>query len=98
MKKAIIFRTYNGVEIIDTRPEAEIAYENMRYTEERAKRNKKSKEHKSFAEILSTLLQKGGRMKGYNTPEGYRGLVKCKYMLFASESDYYEYMLEREEV
>lgn len=34
-------------------------------------------------------------MKGYNTPEGYRGLVKGKYMLFASET---EYMLEREEV
>ncbi len=56
MQKAIMFRAYNGVEIIDTRPEAEIAYENMRYTEERAKRNKKSKEHKSFAEILSALL------------------------------------------
>lgn len=37
-------------------------------------------------------------MKGYDTPEGYRGLVKSKYMLFASESEYYEYMLEREEV
>lgn len=37
-------------------------------------------------------------MKGYNTPEGYRGFVKGKYILFASESDYYEYMLEREEV
>lgn len=56
MQKAIMFRAYNGVEIIDTRPEAEIAYENMRYTEERAKRNKKNKEHKSFAEILSALL------------------------------------------
>lgn len=37
-------------------------------------------------------------MKGYDTPEGYRGLVKGKYMLFASESDYYEYMLKMEEV
>lgn len=37
-------------------------------------------------------------MKGYNTPEGYMGLVKGKYHLFASESDYYDYMLEREEV
>lgn len=51
-----MFRAYNGVEIIDTRPEAEIAYSNMKYAEERAKRNKKSKEHKSFAEILSALL------------------------------------------
>lgn len=32
-------------------------------------------------------------MRGYNTPEGYRGLVKGKYMLFASETEYYEYML-----
>ena len=56
MQKAIMFTAYNGLEIIDTRPEAEIAYENMRYIEERAKRNKKRKSHKSFAEILSALL------------------------------------------
>lgn len=41
MQKAIIFRAYNGAEIIDARPEAEIAYENMRYAEELAlKRNR----------------------------------------------------------
>ena len=56
MQKAIIFRAYNGIEIIDARPEAEIAYENMRYAEQRAKRNKKRKTHKSFAEVLATLL------------------------------------------
>ena len=58
MQKAILFRAYNGMEIIDARPEAEIAYENMRYAEELyAKRNKqKIKPHKSFAEILSALL------------------------------------------
>lgn len=58
MQKAIIFRAYNGAEIIDTRPEAEIAYDNMRYAEELAiKRSKRqTKPHKSFAEILSTLL------------------------------------------
>ena len=58
MQKAIIFRAYNGAEIIDTRSEAEIAYENMRYAEELyAKRNKRqNKNHKSFAEILSALL------------------------------------------
>lgn len=57
MQKAIVFRAYNGTEIIDTRPEAEIAYENMRYTEERAKRKERnSKPHKSFAEILAALL------------------------------------------
>lgn len=99
-QKAIVFHAYNGMEIIDARPEAEIAYENMRYAEELAsKRNKRqNKNHKSFAEILSALLQKGDRMKGYNTPEGYRGLVKGRYMLFASETEYYEYMLENKEV
>lgn len=100
MQKAIMYRAYNGVEIIDTRPEAEISYSNMKYAEELAskRKQKRNKEHKSFAEILSALLQKGDKMKGYNTPEGYRGLVKGKYMLFASKTEYYEYMLEREEV
>jgi hypothetical protein len=37
-------------------------------------------------------------MNGYNTPEGYMGLVKGKYQLFASETEYYEYMLENKEV
>ena len=57
MQKAIVFRAYNGAEIIDARPEAEIAYENMRYAEELAtKRKQRNKSHKSFAEILSALL------------------------------------------
>lgn len=30
-------------------------------------------------------------MKGFNTGDGYMGLVDGKYILFASESDYYEY-------
>ena len=100
MQKAIVYRAYNGMEIIDPRPEAEIAYSNMKYAEELyTKRNKrKIKPHKSFAEILSALLQKGDRMKGYSTPEGYMGLVKGKYQLFASETEYYEYMLENKEV
>lgn len=29
-------------------------------------------------------------MKGYHTNEGYMGLVEGEYMLFASESDYYD--------
>ena len=37
-------------------------------------------------------------MRGYNTPEGYRGLVKGRYILFASEEEYYEYLLANEEV
>ena len=58
MQKAIVYRAYNGMEIIDPRPEAEIAYSNMKYAEELAsKRNKRNnKPHKSFAEILSALL------------------------------------------
>lgn len=31
-------------------------------------------------------------MKGYAVTEGYMGLVEGKYMLFASESDYGEYL------
>ena len=58
MQKAIMFRAYNGVEIIDTRPEAEIAYSTMKYAEELATKRKQrqNKNHKSFAEILSALL------------------------------------------
>lgn len=31
-------------------------------------------------------------MKGFHTGEGYIGLVEGRYLLFASEADYYEYM------
>ena len=31
-------------------------------------------------------------MKGYYTSSGYYGQVGGKYILFASEQDYYEYM------
>ena len=31
-------------------------------------------------------------MRGYYTHGGYYGLVDGRYMLFASETDYYEYM------
>ena len=33
-------------------------------------------------------------MKGYYTKEGFWGLVDDRYMLFASETDYYEMMEE----
>lgn len=59
MQKAIVYRAYNGAEIIDARPEAEIAYSNMKYAEElyaKRKQRNKTKSHKSFAEILSALL------------------------------------------
>lgn len=31
-------------------------------------------------------------MKGFNTNDGYMGFVDGRYILFASETDYYEYM------
>ena len=31
-------------------------------------------------------------MKGFNTSDGYMGWVEGRYILFSSESDYYEYM------
>lgn len=31
-------------------------------------------------------------MKGYNTSDGYMGLVDGRYILFASEADYREYL------
>lgn len=33
-------------------------------------------------------------MKGYHTANGYMGLVDGKYILFASEEDYMEYLEE----
>ncbi len=33
-------------------------------------------------------------MKGYNTNNGYMGYVNGKYILFASENEYFEYMEE----
>ena len=33
-------------------------------------------------------------MRGYFTSNGYYGLVDGRYMLFAGEADYYEYMEE----
>jgi len=34
-------------------------------------------------------------MKGYYTAEGYMGFVEGRYILFACEADYKEYMEER---
>ena len=31
-------------------------------------------------------------MKGYKTDKGYMGYVEGRYMLFASEEEYYDYM------
>lgn len=32
-------------------------------------------------------------MKGYDTDTGYMGFIEGRYMLFSSEAEYYEYML-----
>ncbi len=37
-------------------------------------------------------------IKGYSVPQGFMGLVKGKYQLFASENDYLEYMLVNEKI
>lgn len=34
-------------------------------------------------------------MKGYSVESGYMGYVEGKYMLFASEADYVEYLSEQ---
>ena len=52
--------------------------------EERAVRDRSSGFQRFF---------KGGRMmKGYNVEGGYMGLVDGRFVLFASESDYRDYM------
>ena len=33
-------------------------------------------------------------MKGYSTQNGYMGFVEGRYILFASEADYYDYMAD----
>lgn len=37
-------------------------------------------------------------MKGYLVNDGYMGLVDGRYMLFASEADYVEYMDDRDQM
>ena len=34
-------------------------------------------------------------MRGYYTAQGYYGKVGTKYILFASESDYYEFVADK---
>ena len=36
--------------------------------------------------------------KGYEVQDGYMGWINGKYQLFESESEYYETLLEREEI
>ena len=65
MQKILVFTAYNGTEIIDPRPEAEINRENQRYFEERYNRDLKRKleanKHPFAKKLLAAcgLLQKG---------------------------------------
>ena len=36
-------------------------------------------------------------MKGYSTAAGFMGFVDGQYVLFASESEYFDYMEDRDE-
>lgn len=59
MQKILVFTAYNGTEIIDPRPEAEINRENQRYFEERYDRqlvkNIKRNKH-PFAKALASAM------------------------------------------
>ena len=39
-----------------------------------------------------SVIGKEKAMKGYNTSVGYMGYVDGEYMLFSSESEYYEFL------
>ena len=49
-------------------------------------------------DIICIVIRRQTMIKGYEVPDGFMGLVKGKYQLFASETEYYEYMLENKEV
>ncbi len=51
-------------------------------------------EHRVFSNQVkeSNGDEEADRMKGFHTSTGYMGLVEGRYILFTSESDYYEYM------
>lgn len=45
-----------------------------------------------MTDIWTERAERRQNMKGYSTSAGYMGLVAGKYILFASEDDYEEYM------
>ena len=50
-------------------------------------KEKKKKENYILKEMEELAMK-----KGFPTGDGYMGFVEGRYILFASESDYYEYM------
>ena len=48
----------------------------------------------AFRNLYAIHKREGDYVKGYYTQTGYMGYVEGKYILFASESAYYEYMKE----
>ena len=51
-----------------------------------------------YSIIRKTKQRRQKEMKGYNTEIGYMGLVNGEYLLFASESDYREWLEDEREV
>lgn len=51
-------------------------------------------EHTFVAAIGEPEMKGGETMKGYAVESGYMGYVDGTYMLFASETDYADYMTE----
>ena len=45
-----------------------------------------------MAKVIAVANQKGGCSKTYFTESGYMGYVEGRYVLFASEDDYKEYV------
>ena len=60
MQKILVFTAYNGTEIIDPRPEAEINRENQRYFEERYNRELKRKLEANTHPFAKKLLSACG--------------------------------------
>ena len=51
-------------------------------------------ERKKSAEHIGANNREASSMRGYYVSSGYYGLVDGRYLLFASESDYFEAMEE----
>ena len=55
MQRIIIIPAHNGVTVIDTRPEAEICYNNMKYAEERYYKRQQRRQRKPLYMLLCLL-------------------------------------------
>lgn len=55
MQKIIIILAHNGTTVIDTRPEAEICFNNMKYAEERYYKRQQRRQRKPLYMLLCLL-------------------------------------------